>query len=67
MEESSPANKFLCTKPGENGDRRSRPKLRRCEELEDVAGAGCTNWRINVQAKEEWQKLTEEVQGHPAM
>jgi hypothetical protein len=67
MEESNPANKFLCTKPGGNGDRRSRPKLRWCEELQDVAGAGCRNWRMNVQAREEWQKLTKEAKGHPAM
>jgi hypothetical protein len=52
MEESSLANKFLCTKPGGNGGRRRRPKVRWCEELEDVAGAGCRNWRINVLTRE---------------
>jgi hypothetical protein len=35
MEESDPARKILCTKPGGTGDRKKgRPKLRRCDELE---------------------------------
>jgi hypothetical protein len=59
-------NSFV-PKRGANGDRRSRPKLRWCKELEGVAGAGCRNWRIIVRAREEWQKLTEETKGHPAM
>jgi hypothetical protein len=42
-------------------------KLRWCENLEDVAGAGGRNWRINVQARQEWQKLTEEAKGHSVM
>jgi hypothetical protein len=34
MEESDPAKKILCTKPGGNGGRmRGRPKLRWCHEL----------------------------------
>ena len=50
MEESDPAKKVLCTKPAGSGDRRrGRPKLRRCDELEEeVARVGCKNWRINA-------------------
>jgi hypothetical protein len=41
MEESDPAKKVLCTKPGGNGDRRKgRPKLRWCYELQDYAQNG---------------------------
>jgi hypothetical protein len=40
MEESDPAKKVLCTKPGGNGDRRGRPKLRWCDELHDEPQAG---------------------------
>jgi hypothetical protein len=33
MEESGPAKKVLCTKPGASGDRRrGRPKLRWCDK-----------------------------------
>jgi hypothetical protein len=35
MENSYPAKKGICTKPGGNGDRRGRPKLRWCDELEE--------------------------------
>jgi hypothetical protein len=50
MEESDPAKKVLCTKPAGSEDRRrGRPKLRRCDELEEeVARVGCKNWRINA-------------------
>jgi hypothetical protein len=59
MEERDPAKKVLCTKPGGNEDRRrGRPKLRMCDELEEVvARAGCRTWRINAQARTEWRKL----------
>jgi hypothetical protein len=61
--ESDLAREVLCTKPRGNEDRRrGRPKLRRCNELgEDVVRAGCRTWRINVQARERWRKLIEEV------
>jgi len=63
MRESDPAGKVLGTKPGGNEDgRRGRPKLRRCGELgEDVVRTGCRTWRFNVQARERWWRLTEEV------
>ena len=53
--------KVLCTKPGGNGDkRRGRPKLRWYNELEeDIAEVGCLNWRISMQSRDEWRKLTE--------
>jgi hypothetical protein len=42
--------------------------MRLCDELEeDVTQVGCRNWRINVQSREEWQKLIEEVKSHPWM
>jgi hypothetical protein len=42
MEESDPGKKVLCTKPGENGVRGGRPKLRRCDEAEVIiAWGGC--------------------------
>jgi hypothetical protein len=42
MEESDPAMKVLCTKPGASGERTARPKLRLCDKLEDnVAWVGC--------------------------
>ena len=49
MEERDPAKKVLCTKPArKEARRRGRPKLRRCNELEEVvARAGCKTWRIN--------------------
>jgi len=67
MEESDSAKKFVCTKTEGNGDkRRGRPKLRWCEESEcDVAGVACRNRRINVQSREKWQKISEEVKCHP--
>jgi hypothetical protein len=45
MEESDPAKKVLCTKPGGYGDRRrGRPKLRWCDELEEfITQVGCRN------------------------
>jgi hypothetical protein len=52
MDESDPARKILCAKPGGMGDRkkRGRPKLMSCHELqEDVARVGCRNWRNNAQ------------------
>jgi hypothetical protein len=63
MEESDPARKVLCTTPGGIGGRkRGRPKLRWWDELEeDITWVGCRNWRINVQARQECQKLIEEV------
>ena len=58
--------KVLCAKPGENDDRRGRPKLRWCVELgNNIAQVGCRNWKINAQSRETWQKLTEEVTSHP--
>jgi hypothetical protein len=49
MDKSDLAKKVLCTKPGGTGDRkRGRPKLRWCDELEDVARVGCRNWRLNA-------------------
>jgi hypothetical protein len=61
-EESDSAKKVLCTRPGGNGCRkRGRPKLRWCDELEDVARVGYRNWRINGQSREKWQKLTEKI------
>jgi hypothetical protein len=69
MEESDPARKVLCIKPGEIGGRkRGRPKFRWCDELEeDVARVGCRNRRLNALSREEWRKLTEEVKSHPGM
>jgi hypothetical protein len=69
MEERNPAKKVLCTKPGGNEDRRSgRPKLRMCDELEEVvARAGCRTWRINAQARKEWRKLIEDVKAKRRM
>jgi hypothetical protein len=69
MKESDPGKTFLCTKTEGNRDkRRGRSKLRWCEELEwVVARVGCRNWRINVQSREKWQNLTEEVKTHPEM
>jgi len=69
MENIYLAKKVLCTKPGENGDRRrGRPKLRWCDELEEnFAQVGCRNWRTNAQSREKWQKLMEEVKSHPGM
>jgi hypothetical protein len=34
---------------------------------EDVARVGCRNWRINVQSRQQWRKLVEEVKCHPGM
>jgi hypothetical protein len=58
--------KVLCSIPGGGGDRRKdRPKLRRCDEVEeDVARVGCRNWTINPQSREEWRKLIEEVKSY---
>jgi hypothetical protein len=68
MEDSYPAKKVLCNKPGENGYRRGRQKLRWCDKLEeDFAQVGCRNWRTNAQSKEKWQKLMEEGKSHPFM
>jgi hypothetical protein len=55
MEESDPAEKILCTKPGgSEGKRRGRWKLRWYNQLEqDVARVGCRTWRINAQSREE--------------
>jgi hypothetical protein len=39
-----------------------------CDELEEiVAWAGCRTWRINAQARKEWQKLIEDVKAKPRM
>jgi hypothetical protein len=45
VDETDPARKVICTKPGGTGGRKiSRPKLRCCDGLEeDVARVGCTN------------------------
>jgi hypothetical protein len=61
--------KVLCAKPGGNEDRRrGRPKLRWCVALgNNIAQVGCRNWRINVQSREKWQKLNEEVKSHPGI
>ena len=69
MEESDPARKVFCIKPGGIRDRkRGRPKLRWCDTLqEDVGQVGCRNWIINAQSREGWQKLIEEVKSHPGM
>jgi hypothetical protein len=69
IEESDPARKVLCTKPGGIGDRkRGRPEVRCRDELEeDVARVGCRNWRLNADPREEWQKRFEEVMSHPGM
>jgi len=68
MEESDPAKKVLCTRPGGNGCRkRGRPKLRWCDEFKDVVRVGDRNWRINGQSREMWQKLTEKVKSHLGM
>jgi len=66
IEDSCPAKKVLCTKPGGTGDRRrGRPKLRWCNELEeDFAQVDCRNWRTNAQSREKWQKLMEEGKPH---
>ena len=62
-EESNSAKTVPCTKAGVNGDRkRDRPKLRRCDALEEeVTQVRCRNWRMNVLSREKWQKLTEEM------
>jgi hypothetical protein len=69
MEENDPAKKVFCTKPGGSGDRsRGRPNLSWCKELEkDVVLVGCGNWRINVQSREKWRKLSDDVKCHPGM
>jgi hypothetical protein len=68
MEDCYHAKKFLCTKPGGNGDGRGRSKLRWCDELEeDFALVDCRNWRTNAQSREKWQKLMEEGQSHPGI
>jgi hypothetical protein len=69
MEESDPAKKVICTKPGGNGDRRGgRTKLRWCDELEeDIAWAWCRKWRINVRARQEWRKVIERARHHSGM
>jgi hypothetical protein len=69
MEDSYPAEKVFCTKPGGNADRRrGRPKLRWCNELEeDFAQVGCRYWRTNAQSREKWQKLMEEGKSHPGV
>jgi hypothetical protein len=66
MEGSDTAKKVPCTEAGVNGGRKTgRPKLRWCDELEEeVTQVGCRNWGINVQSREKWQKLTEEVKSH---
>jgi hypothetical protein len=48
LEESDPAKKVLCIKPGGDKDRRrGRIKLRWCDELqEDITWVWCRNWRI---------------------
>jgi hypothetical protein len=55
MEERDLAKEVLCTKPVRNkARRRGRPKLRRCNELEEVvARAGCKTWTINEQTRKE--------------
>jgi hypothetical protein len=52
--ESDLAKKVLCTKPEGRGERRrSRPKLRWCDELEvDITWVGCRNWRNKAQPTE---------------
>jgi hypothetical protein len=67
MDESGPARKVLCTKPGGIGDSKNgRPKLRWCDELDEyVVRFRCRNWRLNALSREEWRKLTE-VKSHPA-
>ena len=40
VEGSDRARKVLCATPGGTGDRRNRPKLRWCDELEDVTRVG---------------------------
>ena len=68
VEESDPARKVLCSKPGGIGDRkRGRPKLRWRDELEDVARVECRNWKLNAQSREEWRKLIEVVKSHTGM
>jgi hypothetical protein len=53
MEESNPAKKVLCIKPGGIGERRGRPMLRWCNEVEeDVARVGCRNLIIYAQSRE---------------
>jgi hypothetical protein len=47
MEERDPAKKVLCTEPVRNeARRRGRPKLRRCNELEEVVRKG---WVQNLE------------------
>jgi uncharacterized NAD-dependent epimerase/dehydratase family protein len=67
MQDSDPAKKVLCTKPGRSRDRRrDRPKLRKCDESEkDVARVGCRNSRINAQSREQWRKLKSGIQVPP--
>ena len=68
MEESDPAKKVLHTEPGENGYRkRGKPKLRWCNELEDVTGVGCRNWTINGQSRAERRRIIEEAKFHLGM
>jgi hypothetical protein len=53
MEEINPTKKVLCIKPGGNGDRRGRPKLRWYVEVEeDAACVGCRHWRIYAQSRD---------------
>jgi hypothetical protein len=43
-------------------EKKSRPKLRWCDELkEDVEQAECRQCRLNIQSRQEWRKLIEEV------
>ena len=68
MQESDPAKKVLCTKPGGRRDTRGRQKLGCCDGLEeDFARGECRNWRINAELREEWRTLGEEVKCHPGM
>jgi hypothetical protein len=68
MDASDRARKVLCTKPGGIGGRkRGRPKLRWCDEIEDVARVGCRNWRLSAQLREDWRKAIEEVKSHRGM
>jgi hypothetical protein len=69
MEESDPAKKALCTKPGRSGERRrGKLKLRRCEELEeDVAWFGCKTWRTNAKSRKDSGKPNGKVKSHPGM
>ena len=69
IEENDSANKVLCTKPAGNAERRrDKPTLRWCDELEeDVVLVGRINRRINLQPREKWWKVIEEVKSHPRM